>query len=80
MRSEIGVLYVNHFNRNVIQKILREGNLVFHPLFEAKPHVFISSKNPLAARNFVTLEELIPIPIYRLSRVITIRFIFQRKS
>lgn len=62
MRSEIGVLYVNHFNRNVIQKILREGNLVFHPLFEAKPHVFISSKNPLAARNFVTLEELDPYP------------------
>lgn len=62
MRSEIGVLYVNHFNRNVIQKILREGNLVFHPLFEAKPHVFISSKNPLAARDFVTLEELDPYP------------------
>ena len=62
MRSEIGVLYMNHFNRKVIQKILREGNLVFHPLFEAKPHVFISSKNPLAASDFVTLEELDPYP------------------
>ena len=62
MRSEIGILYVNHFNKKVIHKFLREGNLAFHTLFEAKPHVFISSKNPLAARGFVTLGDLEPYP------------------
>ncbi len=62
MRSEIGILYVNHFNKKVIQKFLREGNLAFHTLFQANPHVFISSKNPLAVRNFVTLEDLEPYP------------------
>ncbi|MCM3585787.1 LysR family transcriptional regulator [Mesobacillus maritimus] len=62
LRSEIGVLYVNDFNRNVIQKFLREGNLKFHELFVAKPHVFISSSNPLAEQEFVTLEDLDPYP------------------
>ncbi|WP_042461279.1 LysR family transcriptional regulator [Neobacillus dielmonensis] len=62
LRSEIGILYVNDFNRKVIQKFLREGNLKFHELFEAKPHVFISSTNPLAKKDFVTLEDLDPYP------------------
>ena len=62
MRSEIGILYVNHFNKKVIHKFLREGNLAFNMLFQANPHVFISSKNPLAVRDFVTLEDLEPYP------------------
>ncbi|QTD39510.1 LysR family transcriptional regulator [Sporosarcina sp. Te-1] len=62
LRSEIGILYVNDFNRKVIQKFLREGNLEFHVLFEATPHVFISSTNPLAKQDFVTLDDLYPYP------------------
>lgn len=62
LRSEIGILYLNDFNRQVISKFLREGNLTFHQLFEAEPHVFISSRNPLADREYVTLEDLDPFP------------------
>lgn len=62
LRSEIGILYVNEFNKKVINKFLREGNLMFHELFEAKPHVFISSKNPLVTQEFVTLSDLLPYP------------------
>jgi DNA-binding transcriptional LysR family regulator len=62
MRSEIGILYLNDFNRNVIQKFLREGNLVFHELFVAKPHVFISTTNPLVGRDYVTLADLDEFP------------------
>ncbi|AOM83508.1 LysR family transcriptional regulator [Salisediminibacterium beveridgei] len=62
LRSEIGILYMNDFNRQVISKFLREGNLVFHDLFEASPHVFISSTNPLAKQESVTLEDLLPYP------------------
>lgn len=62
LRSEIGVLYLNDFNKNVISKFLREGNLKFHELFEAKPHIFISSSNPLAKQDYVTLEDLDPYP------------------
>lgn len=62
LHSEIGILYVNDFNKKVIHKFLREGNLIFQELFEAKPHVFISSRNPLAKQEFVTLSDLIPYP------------------
>ncbi|WP_339226080.1 LysR family transcriptional regulator [Oceanobacillus sp. FSL K6-2867] len=62
LRSEIGVLYLNAFNKKVISKFLREGDLAFHELFVAKPHVFISSSNPLAKRDYVTLAELDPYP------------------
>lgn len=62
LRSEIGILYVNDFNEKIINKFLREGNLSFHHLFEAKPHVFISSSNPLANKDLVTLTDLLPYP------------------
>ncbi len=62
LRSEIGILYVNEFNKKVISKFLREGNLHFHELFTAKPHVFISSTNPLSEKDYVTLSDLDPYP------------------
>ncbi|WEG12828.1 LysR family transcriptional regulator [Pullulanibacillus sp. KACC 23026] len=62
LRSEVGILYINEFNKKVINKFLREGNLVFHELFEANPHVFVSSRNPLALRKYVTLDDLHPYP------------------
>ncbi len=62
LHSEIGILYLNDFNENVISKFLREGNLIFHELFTATPHVFISSGNPLAKQDYVTLNDLIPYP------------------
>lgn len=58
MKSEIGVLYINDFNKLVIQKILKEHNLIFHSLIVVKPHIFISSKNHLAKKKKVTMEEL----------------------
>ena len=60
--SEIGILYVNNFNRDVIFKLIKEYNLVFEELFTAKPHVFISSSNPLSEMEAVTLEDLKEYP------------------
>ena len=62
MKSEIGVLYINDFNKLVIQKILKEYNLIFHSLIVVKPHIFVSSKNPLAKKKKVTMEELQSYP------------------
>ncbi|MDD4367553.1 MAG: LysR family transcriptional regulator [Oscillospiraceae bacterium] len=62
LRSEIGVLYLSPFNRQVILKLLKENRLQFHPLFEAQPHVFISREHPLADRTRVSLDELAPYP------------------
>lgn len=60
--SEIGILYLNDFNRNVLQKLLQENRLTFHPLFSAKPHVFIRKDHPLAARTMVTFGDLEDYP------------------
>lgn len=62
MRSEIGVLYRNEFNRNVIDKLLRDSGLIFTPLFLATPHIFIARSNPLASRARVTLDDLEELP------------------
>ncbi|MBX0301600.1 LysR family transcriptional regulator [Cryobacterium sp. 1639] len=62
LRSELGILYRNDFNRNVIDKLLRDSGLAFRPLFLAEPHIFISRKNPLASRDRVTLADLANLP------------------
>lgn len=62
LRSEIGVLYRNRFNETVINKTLRDNNLIFEPLFTAKPHVFIGRTSPLAEKETISLEDLKPYP------------------
>ncbi len=62
MKSEIGILYYNDFNKTVLQKIMKANDLVFTELFVAKPHIFISAGNPLAKKKVVTMEELKPYP------------------
>lgn len=62
LRSELGVLYRNDFNRNVIDKLLRDSGLVFTPMFVATPHIFVARTNPLAARERVTLDDLEELP------------------
>lgn len=62
LRSDVGVLYRNRFNETVIDKELRGHDLTFHPLFVARPHVFICASNPLAQKDAVTLEDLEPYP------------------
>jgi DNA-binding transcriptional LysR family regulator len=62
LRSELGILYRNDFNRNVIDKLLRDSGLVFHPLFLAEPHIFVSRKNPLASRSRASLADLADLP------------------
>lgn len=58
LRSEIGIIYINDFNSKVLNKLIKDNNLTFTELFVAKPHVFISSENPLAVKESVTLEDL----------------------
>lgn len=61
-RSELGILYLNHFNRQVLDKMFKENKLVFVPLFKAKPHVFVCVDNPLAQLDRITLEDLEDYP------------------
>ena len=62
MRSELGILFLNEFNEVVLTKILKSHDLSFHPLFTARPHVFISRSHPLAQNTVITNEELEAYP------------------
>jgi DNA-binding transcriptional LysR family regulator len=61
-RSDIGVLFLSRFNREVIRHILQNEELRFEALFTAKPHVFVSRSNPLVGRKSVTLDDLKAFP------------------
>lgn len=61
-KSEIGILYLNSFNRQVLEKLFKEQDLEFTPLFKASPHVFVGRQNPLTKKKKVTLEDLTDYP------------------
>lgn len=62
LKSEIGILYVSSKNEEVIKKLLKQNELEFQELFVAKPHVFISSKHPLAENETISLSDLEDYP------------------
>lgn len=61
-RSELGILYLSNFNREVLMRMVRNSDLQFHTIFTAKPHVFVSRNNPLADKKKVTLSDLTAYP------------------
>lgn len=61
-RSELGVLYLSSFNEKVLRKLMRENHLSYTPLFDARPHVFVSTSHPLADAESVTLAQLDAYP------------------
>ena|GEM_PF-3860052 len=66
LRSEIGVLYLNDFNRSVIACTLEDNALRFTRLFIASPHVFVGTDSRLAGRASVTLaDRTVSAPVLR---------------
>lgn len=61
-KSELGILYLNSFNEKVMMKLFKERELVFQPLFHAKPHVFVSNTSPLGQKELVELSDLEDYP------------------
>lgn len=61
-KSEIGILYLNDYNRSVLTKIFSESGLVFVPLLECGIYVYMWKGNPLAGRGEVSIEELEEYP------------------
>lgn len=61
-KSEIGILYLNDFNRNVLNKLFAEYELQFQPLLECGVYVYMWKGHPLAERDEIALEELDEYP------------------
>ena len=60
--SEIGILYLNEFNKKVLSKMLQESGLEFHPLLECGIYVYMWKGHPLADKEEITIEELEEYP------------------
>ena len=54
-RSEIGVLFLNSYNRDVLTKMFDDNHLTYTSLFKAHPHIFVSKDNPLAKKKLIHL-------------------------
>ncbi len=61
-RSEIGILYINDFNRKVLTKLFHESGLEFHEILECGIYVYMWKGHPLADSELLTLEQLADYP------------------
>ncbi len=62
LRSEIGILYMSDFNRDVIRKLLRDNDLDFHKLIECNAYVYVYKGHPLANEEYITFDMLKDYP------------------
>lgn len=61
-KSEIGILYLNDFNRKPLEKLLRSNGLAFHPLAECSAYVYLWKEHPLAKREKIRFDDLKEYP------------------
>lgn len=62
LKSEIGILYLNDFNRKVLNKIFSDNQLEFHKLINCKAYVYIWKNHPLAKKKSITFANLADYP------------------
>lgn len=61
-RSEIGVLFLNSYNRDVLTKLFDDNSLIATTLFTTTPHIFVNKSNPLANRKKLNMKDLEDYP------------------
>ncbi|SUN09630.1 Methionine biosynthesis and transport regulator MtaR, LysR family [Streptococcus agalactiae] len=61
-RSEIGVLFLNSYNRDVLTKLFDDNSLIATTLFTTTPHIFVSKSNPLANKKKLSMKDLEDYP------------------
>lgn len=62
LKSEIGILYISERNRKVMNKLLNESALEFHPLIKCRAFVYLWKDHPLAKKDAISFEDLIHYP------------------
>lgn len=61
-KSEIGILYINEFNKKILYKLFSEYGLEFNPILDCHIYVYMWKGHPLADKNEISLDELEDYP------------------
>lgn len=62
LTSEVGILYLNDFNRKVLNKIFEENGLEFHELMDCNIYVYLWKNHPLADKDIIEMSDLSEYP------------------
>ncbi len=79
LKSEIGILYLNDFNRAAITKLLRTAGLEAHHLIDCRAYVYLWSGHPLAGKKSIRFEELRDYPCLSFEQGDTSSFYFSEE-
>lgn len=61
-RSELGILYINDFNKKIMTRLFHESGVEFVPILECGIYVYMWKEHPLAQKSCITIEELQEYP------------------
>lgn len=62
LRSDIGVIAFNSYNRKILMKQFEESNLVFREIMQRETYVYLWKEHPLAHEEKLSLEQLEDYP------------------
>jgi DNA-binding transcriptional LysR family regulator len=62
LRSDIGIIGFNSYNRKILMKLFEESNLMFHEIMQRETYVYLRKEHPLANAGELTLEQLEEYP------------------
>lgn len=61
-KSEIGILYINEFNKKILNKLFKDYGLEFHPILDCHIYVYMWKGHPLAKCSEIALSQLEEYP------------------
>lgn len=62
LKSEIGILYLNHFNETILTKFFKDYSVEFVKLSDCNIYVYMYKDNPLATKKKITFDDLEEYP------------------
>ena len=62
-KSEIGFIFKSRENFHLINRLLNEKNIEFHPMAKIDPCVFINENHPLSKKDKISIMDLKPYPM-----------------
>ncbi len=61
-KSEIGILYLSDFNRNIMNKLFKSNDLEFYKLIDCSAYVYLWKGHPLANNSYISMADLADYP------------------